>query len=91
MNLDSYACAEVLDVLDNMEKKYVEKIPKNFLEVLKENASDNYKKHIVTFKPLKNQNLNKETLKILTVINLKYWTESQEDKDRILKSKIKKN
>ena len=84
MNINSYAYAEVLDVLDNMEEKYVEKIPKSFIEYLKENSSFDYQKHVTLDKPLEKQNLNSKTLSILAAINLKYWVESEEHKKELL-------
>lgn len=84
MNINSYAYAEVLDVLDNMEEKYVEKIPKSFIEYLKENSSSDYQKHVTLDKPLEKQNLNTKTLSILAAINLKYWVESETHKQKLL-------
>lgn len=84
MNTNSYAYAEVLDVLDNMETEYVEKIPKAFIDYLKENSSSEYKSHITLDKPLEKQNLNSKTLSILAAINLKYWVESESHKQELL-------
>lgn len=80
----SYAYAEVLEVLDNMDEIYVSKIPPKFISFLKENASKNYQKHIVTTKELEDQNLDVQTLNILALINLKYWVESEEHKQELL-------
>ncbi len=101
MNTNSYAYAEVLDVLDNMESEYVEKIPQTFIKYLKENSSSEYKSHITIDKPLEKQNLNSKTLSILAAINLKYWVETEEHKQELLnayrengekqKEKIKEN
>lgn len=41
-----YAYAETLEVLQNMEEKYIMQIPKNFIELLKKDAQKNYKNHI---------------------------------------------
>ena len=90
MSNSSYAYAEVLEVLENMEKIYIQKIPKKFINFLKENASKDYQKHITTEKPLKSQNLNEKTLSILALINLKYWVESEEHKKELLE-KYKEN
>lgn len=81
---NSYAYAEVLDVLDHMETIYIKKIPQSFIEYLKENASSNYKKHITLNKPLEKQNLAPKTLSVLAVINLKYWVESESHKQELL-------
>lgn len=90
MNINSYAYAEVLEVLDNMEKEYVEMIPQSFINYLKENSIKEYKKHITLDKPLENQNLNSKTLSILAAINLKYWVVSEEHKRKLL-NKYKEN
>ena len=90
MNNSSYAYAETLEVLEKMEEEYVQKIPQKFIDFLKENSTNNYQKHIQTGKPLKNQNLNKTTLNLLALINLKYWVESEEHKQELLK-KYKEN
>lgn len=84
MNTNSYAYAEVLDVLDNMETEYVEKIPQTFINYLKENSSSEYQKHVTLDKPLEKQNLNSKTLSILAAINLKYWVESEEHKQDLI-------
>lgn len=84
MNTNSYAYAEVLDVLDNMEDEYVEKIPKSFINYLKENSSNEYKGHVTLDIPLEKQNLNAKTLSILAAINLKYWVETEEHKQELL-------
>ena len=88
MKIDNYACAEVLDVLDNMDSKFVDDIPKNFLQFLRKNASENYQKHVVPYIDLKKQNLNKETLNILAIIHLKCWTKSETHADMLLKNKL---
>ncbi len=90
MSNSSYAYAEVLDVLENMEDIYVQKIPEKFISFLNNNASKDYKKHVVTTKPLESQGLNEKTLTILALINLKYWVESEEHKQELLK-KYKEN
>lgn len=82
---NSYAYSEVLDVLSNMEQKYVDKIPKKLIEYLKYNSSNNYKKHIDSYIDLKEQTLSKKALNILALINLKYWTIDEEHKQKLLK------
>ena len=80
----SYAYAETLDVLDNMNDIYINQIPIKFLEFLKNNASKNYKKHIDKNIELKEQNLSKDTINILALINLKYWVKDEEHKNSLL-------
>ena len=87
---NSYVYSEVLEVLDNMEQKYVNNIPNKFIELLKMNASSDYIKHINPSIPLQKQNLNKMTLNILAIINLKYWVNDEEHKKELLE-KYKQN
>jgi len=86
MENNSYAYAETLDVLDNMNKIYVNKIPEKLIKYFKDNANTNYKKHIVPYKALSKQNLHRETLAILAMLNLKYWAKSEEHKQYLLKN-----
>ena len=81
---NSYVYSEVLEVLDNMEQKYVNNIPNKFIELLKMNASSDYIKHINPSIPLQKQNLNKMTLNILAIINLKYWVKDEEHKKEFI-------
>lgn len=85
MEDNSYAYAETLDVLDNMSEIYVSKIPRKLIQYFKDNASKDYVKHIVTYKALTKQNLHRETLAILAMLNIKYWTKSEEHKQYLLK------
>ncbi len=71
---NSYAYAETLDVLNCMEKTYIDKIPKKLIEFFEANASKDYDKHIIRCIDLKYQNLNRQTLVILAMINNKYWS-----------------
>lgn len=80
------ALVEVLEVLDNTDADLVNKIPKKFMEFMKNNASRMYKKEVND-----NQNLNDLTLKektkdILTMIYRNYWCtlEQRSDLDKIL-------
>ena len=81
----SYAFAETLDVLQNMDEMYVKQIPQKFIDMLNKNASKSYVKHINPNVDIKEQNLSKETINILAVINLKYWVKDKEYKERLLK------
>lgn len=82
---NGYAYSEVLDILSNMDEKYVNKIPKRLIEYFNKNSSGSYKKHIEPGIDFKKQNLSKRTLNILALINLKYWTKDEEHKKMLLK------
>lgn len=80
----SFAYAEVLEILDNMDLVYVNKIPEKFRLFLKNNASKNYQNHIEPSKDLQGQVLSPKTLSILALINLKFWVENEEHKQKLL-------
>lgn len=70
----NYAFAEVLDILEHMDEKYINKIPEKLIKLFKDNASTEYKKHINSYHDLKDVNLNKDTIKLLALIKIKYWS-----------------
>lgn len=72
---------EFLEVLGN---DYINKIPKKLLKIFEDNKSANYIPHINTNIPIKEQSLNKETLTLIAILNLKYWCK---DKDEIKRLK----
>lgn len=76
------AYVEVLQILDNMDIYYKEKVPLNVREYLKENASTEYKFDIDLLKPLEQQNLKDITKNVLATFNLNYWCENEEEKQR---------
>lgn len=81
---------EVLEVLKYMEPKYIKKVPKKMIENFKQNKDNNYKIIINPKIPLKNQKLMKGTLEILALLNLKYWCENEEERQRLIE-KYKQN
>lgn len=74
---------EVLAVLDNMETKYKEKIPKDLIAFFKRNSVQYYHVKINPEIPLNEQNLNRKTLNILAILNLTYWCDSDKKKKLI--------
>lgn len=79
----AYACAEVLELLSYMEEKAIEKIPKNFIKLLKDNALPTYQKHIDPNLPLEKQNFSENTLGFIGMLSLKYWCETEEEKQEL--------
>jgi len=74
----SRAYVQVLEIIKHMGKEYEEKIPKNYLALFEKNKDKNYQYSIDPQKNLEEQNLLRETLGILSVIELKYWATSKE-------------
>ena len=43
---NSYSYSEVLDIIDNMEVKYKEMLPRKLMDFLNENKDLEYQKHV---------------------------------------------
>ena len=67
---NSYSYSEVLDIIDNMEVKYKEMLPRKLMDFLNENKNLEYKKHVNPQIPLSEQNISKDAITILAMINL---------------------
>lgn len=63
---------EVDEILSNMSKENLQKIPKYVLEAIKENKDREYIWKYDKSKLLKDQNLNKDTISILSYLNIAY-------------------
>ena len=73
--------SEVFEILKNIDKKMVMKIPEEILENIKNNKDTNYKEHIDWNKKLSEQNLQEETINIIGFIYYNYWCDSSKEKD----------
>lgn len=79
------AYTEVDAILNMMDSKYVEKIPRKLRDMFKEERLNDYEPKIDPIESLENQNLQRETLVILAMLNLNYWCESEEEKNNLIK------
>jgi len=82
----SKACKEVLEILNNVEEKDLEKIPKDFIDDIKKNADKNYIPNIDINKKFEEQELLPETIDLLAYIYRKYWCDEEEkyEFDRVI-------
>lgn len=78
------AYVEVLEILNFMEEKYVEKLPIKLIEFFKRNKSTEYSFILNTNIPLKKQKLKEETLNILAMLYLNYWYKDNKEKQALL-------
>lgn len=83
MENNKIAYAQVLEVLKNMDNYYVDKIPKSLKKFFDKNRPKDYEFNLDMNKELKDNNLDKETLNILAMLNLNYWC-SDEDKNKLI-------
>lgn len=89
---------EVLDILNHTKKSDVEKIPKKFMEFLKNHASKDYIPNLDHSQKLENMNLKPETRGILGLIYRHYWCSPEErtkyeqilnEKEKIYQAKLR--
>ncbi len=75
------AYSEINQILNLLEYKYREKVPTSVRNFFEEKRDTTYIPKIDASKPLNEQNLKKETLVILGILNLNYWCESEAEKN----------
>ena len=85
----SEAAAEVLDILEHMEKEDYDKIPSKFIFMLEENAAKDYVCELDYTKRLMDMNLRQETKSLLGVMYRNYWC--PEDKIQEFEDKLSEN
>ena len=86
----SYAYAELLEILSFLNKKFVEKIPSKMMNIFNKNALTTYENHLDISVPIHEQNISKKTAALIAVLALKYWCETDEE-ITILKEIISEN
>ena len=75
-NENKNAYSEVVEILKTIDdEKRLEALPMEMLELIKSKANPEYKPEISTDIPLDEQNLQPETLKLLSWIAYKYWND----------------
>lgn len=78
------AYAEIDEILNLLEDDYRERVPKKVRDFFKEEKIEDYHPEIDIEKPLIEQNLKRETMVLLAILNLNYWCENEEEKQRFL-------
>ncbi len=69
----SEGITEVLDILNHMEKSYIDKLPKKFKDFLDKNKSNSYIPNLDHSKKIKEMHLKEKTKDILATIYMNYW------------------
>ena len=83
MNKISYN--ETYDIICHLDKNLYDKIPKNFLELIKKNIEPDYKVNIDYSKSINDQDLKKDTRILLSLIYRDYLC-SQDEKDKLIQN-----
>lgn len=78
------AYAEIDEILNLLEEKYREKVPEKVRTFFKEEKMFDYKPTIYVNTPLIQQNLKRETIVLLAILNINYWCENEEEKQFFL-------
>lgn len=77
------AYSEIDEFLGLLSDEQRNKIPKTLREFFKEEKDQEYKKGINPNIAIKNQGLKEETLGIIALLNLQYWCEDENEKQRL--------
>lgn len=78
------AYAEVDEILALMEDKYINKVPNKMRQMFKDERLEDYYPNIKLDVPLDEQNLQRKTFAILAMLNLNYWCEDENEKQKLL-------
>lgn len=87
---DTYAFAELLELLNLMDDESINKIPKKLLALFETYADKGYTNHLSLEQPLEEQNISEKTISYLGVLCLNYWCNSEKEKEDLL-SQVKQN
>jgi len=77
---DTKCLAELDEILNYLSKEELEKIPQEVREAIAENKDKKYIWKYDESKELKNQNLNRKTIAMLSYINMKYLLNEEQKK-----------
>lgn len=77
-------CSEVYDIIQHMQKELFDKIPKNFIELMKQNRDENCIVNIDYSRKINNQELQKGTKVVLSLIYRDYLC-TEEQRKQIIK------
>lgn len=78
------AYSEVHEILNLLEEDFYNKIPEKILKFFKEERDLEYTPIIDINKPLEEQGLLNRTIAILSILNINYWCESEEEKQEFI-------
>lgn len=77
------AYSEIDEFLGLLSEEQRNKIPQKLREFFKEEKDQEYKKEINPNVAIKEQDLKEETLGIIALLNLQYWCEDDNEKQRL--------
>ena len=75
--------SEIDEFLELLDEKTRNEVPAKLREFFKKEKDDNYHKGIKPNISIKEQNLKKETLALIALLNLQYWCKDEKEKERL--------
>lgn len=85
VNITNQVCSEVYDIIYHMEEELFNKIPKNFIDLMKQNRDENFEVNIDYSKSINDQDLQRGTRVILSLIYRDYLCSEEQRKTLIEK------
>jgi len=77
--------SEIDEFLELLDEKTRNEVPTKLRELFKKEKDNNYHKEINPNISIKEQNLKKETLALIALLNLQYWCKDEKEKERLKK------
>lgn len=78
------AYSEVYKILNLLDEEYKERVPAKVRAFFEEERLKDYEPAINADVPLTEQNLKRDTIVLLAILNLNYWCDTPEEKQEIL-------
>lgn len=78
------AYAEINKILELLEDEYKNRVPEKIRDFFRDERNIEYEPIIEPNKLLSEQNLKNETYILLTILELNYWCDSEEEKQELL-------
>ena len=78
------AYAEVHKILNLLEDEYIYKVPEKVRKFFEEERMKEYEPDIKIDIPLSEQNLKRETMVLLAILNINYWCDNEEEKQSFI-------
>lgn len=77
--------SEVYSLLDMLGEDYISRLPKSLFNMIKEEKLDSYNPKYTSDMDLSKQNIKKDTFAMISLLHLKYWCDSDKEKEHLLK------
>lgn len=81
----SRAYSEVYEFINSLGNEYKNKLPKKIYLTIQDNRDKNYIPKYEINQSVDNNTFSKEALALISALNLQYWCEDVEEKDRLKK------